>query len=195
MPPFLININYDFYNLFSDYLPVFQRTRIMIQDYCFIPRPVATLEYAGPNPQNAFEYIRKLFGSLININEKEVQEREFRWDRSAGKEDFHVRWEVIKDLDTFTFMNLVIVLDGTAKPSKEFGKEGNLRISMEGRIRTEYPQDTVWQRSLIYEMFRTFWHKVVYESTRKKYIEDCRAMMNQFADEMRSFFNVLQKTS
>lgn len=174
-------------------MPVFARARILIHDYCLIPRPGAILEYTGPNPQKAYEFIRKLFGSLFNITEKEIQEREFRWEKVAGGESFHVRFETIKDLDSHTFQDITITIDGATHPSKEFGKEGNLRIAFEGKVRTEYPQDTIWQRSLIYEMFRTFYHKVIYQGIRKKYIEECRALLLQFSDEMKSFFNMLPK--
>jgi hypothetical protein len=90
---------------------------------------------------------------------------------------------------------MVITMDGRAKPNKEVGKEGTLKIRVEGRIRTEYPQDTVWQRSLIYEMFRTFYHKIIYEGTRKKYIETCRAELGRFNEELRAFFNLIPRMS
>ncbi len=174
-------------------MPVFTRTRILIHDYCLVPRPGATLEYSGPNPQRSYEQIRKLFLSLFNVTEKEIQEREFRWEKVAGGDSFHVRWEIIRDLDSHTFQDLTVTIDGVAHPSKEFGKEGSLKVSFEGKIRTEYPQDTVWQRSLIYEMFRTFYHKAIYQSIRKKYQEECRALLLQFSDELKTFFNVLPK--
>lgn len=174
-------------------MPVFARTKLLIHDYCLFPLPFATFSYSGPNPQNAYEYIKKLFLTIFNVDEREIQEREFRWDRSGADEVFHVRWEIIKDLDQFTFEHIVIGLDGVSKPSKEFGKEGTLKMRLEGRIRTEYPQETLWQRSLIYEMFRVFYHKVVYESSRKKYIEECRAELGRFSEELRAFFNLLPR--
>ena len=174
-------------------MPVFARTKLLIHDYCLFPLPYATFSYAGPNPQNSYEYIKKLFVSIFNVDEREIQEREFRWDRLGTEEVFHVKWEVVKDLDQFTFQHLAIGLDGVAKPSKEFGKEGSLKIRIEGRIRTEYPQETVWQRSLLYEMFRVFYHKVVYESTRKRYIKECKATLGRFSEELRSFFNILPR--
>ncbi len=174
-------------------MPIFARAKLLIHDYCFFPVPYATFNYAGPNPQNAYEHIKKLFVSMFGVEERQIQEREFRWDRHEAEEVFHVRWEIIKDIDQFSFMHVVIGLDGKAKPSKEFGKEGTLNIRVEGRIRTEYPQETVWQRSLLYEMFRVFYHKVIYNSTRKKYIEECRAMLGMFNEELRAFFNLLPR--
>lgn len=174
-------------------MPIFARTKLLIHDYCLFPVPYATFNYAGPNPQKAYESMKKLFITIFNVDERDIQEREFKWDRIEEEDVFHVRWEIIKDLDTFTFQHMVFTLDGKAKPSKEFGKEGSIKIRMEGRIRTEYPQETIWQRSLIYEIFRTFYHKVIYTSTRKRYIKDCRVELGRFGEEMRSFFNLLPR--
>jgi hypothetical protein len=174
-------------------MPVFARTKLLLHDYCFYPVPYATFNYSGPNPQKAYEYLKKLFVTILNVDEREIQEREFKWDRSGEEESFHIQWEIIKDLDTFSFQYVSISLDGKARVSKQFGKEGTIKIRVEPRIRTEYPQETVWQRSLIYEMFRVFYHRVIYDNTRKKYIENCRAEMGRFNEEMRSFFNLLPR--
>jgi len=174
-------------------MPIFARTKLLIHDYCLFPVPYATFNYAGPNPQNAYEYLKKVFITIFNVDEREIQEREFRWDRVGGEDVFHVRWEIIKDLDTFSFLHVVVALDGRAKPSKEVGKEGTARVRIEGRIRTEYPQETIWQRSLLYEMFRVFYHKVIYDTTRKRYIQECRAQLGRFSEELRGFFNLLPR--
>jgi len=174
-------------------MPVFARTKLMIHDDCLSPVPYVTLSLAGPNPQRAYEYVKKLFVTLFKMDESEIQEREYSWDKSKGKDVFHAKWELIKDLDTFSFMHITVSLDGNAEPSKEFGKEGSLKLAVESRIRTEYPQETVWQRSLFYEMFRVFYHRVIYDETRKRYLENCRMLTSRFQEEMKAFFNLLPK--
>jgi hypothetical protein len=174
-------------------MPIFARTKLLIHDYCLYPVPYATFNYSGPNPQKVYEYVKKLFVTVFNVDEREIQEREFKWDRIGDEEVFHVLWEIVKDLDTFTFEYITISLDGKAKASKQFGKEGSIRIRMEGRIRTEYPQETVWQRSLIYEMFRVFYHKIIYDTTRKRYLEMCRVELGRFNEDLRSFLNLLPR--
>jgi len=174
-------------------MPVFARTKLLIHDYCFYPVPYATFNYSGPNPQKAYEYMKKLFVSILNVDEREIQEREFKWDRIGEEENFHIQWEIVKDLDTFTFQYVTVSLDGKAVVNKQFGKEGNIRVRIEPRIRTEYPQETVWQRSLLYEMFRVFYHRVIYDSTRKRYLENCRVEMGRFNEELRSFLNLLPR--
>ena len=182
-------------------MPIFARTKLVIHDNCLevapgspLPgRAYITLNYSGPNPQNIYYQLKKILVSLFKIREDEIIEREFSWDRTKPEETFHTVLEHVKDMDMFSFIHIVVTLDGEVRPSKEFGKEGSATIKIEGWLRTEYPQDTVWQRSLLYEMFRTFYHKVIYRETRMKYKEECVSLIEQLQAEIKQFLNTLPK--
>jgi hypothetical protein len=182
-------------------MPVFARKKLVIHEDCLSPAPGSitpgrsfiTLNYTGPNPQNLYHQIKKLLNTIFKIDESEIQEKEVRWDRSKTKEEFSVKFEMMKDLDLNSFIHINVELSGTAKSSKEFGKEGNAKIKIEPFLRTEYPQDTFWQRSLIYEMFRMFYHRVIYKETREKYKKKCVELVKHFQSELKSFLNLLQK--
>jgi hypothetical protein len=181
-------------------MPIFARTKLVIHDDCLVPPggpavhpSFIDLEYKGPNPQNIYPEIKKLLLKIFRVDEKDLQEREFSWDRSKEEEKFKVRLDLIKDFDSFSFMEVETSLSGTARPSKAFGKEGEVKIRIDAWVRTEYPQDTIWQRSLFYELFRTLWHKLIYEDTRKKYLSKCRELVTMFATELKSFLNILPK--
>jgi len=184
-------------------MPIFARAKLVIHDDCLSPAPgspypglpYTTLEYKGPNPQKIYHKIKELFVTIWKIDPHELQERDVSWDRSKGEEKFRVTFDMIKDLDVFSFIQVTVELSGSAKPSKEFGSEGSATLRIEGKLRTEYPQDTLWQRSLLYEMFRVFYHRVIYEGRRKKYLEDCRTDILRFIQEIKSFLNVLARTS
>jgi hypothetical protein len=176
-------------------MPVFARTKLVIHDDCLIPQaPFATIEYKGPNPQNIYNKIKELLVTVWRVDPGDVQEREFSWDRTSAAEKFKVRFEAVKDLDTFSFFFIRINLSGEAKHSREFGREGSAKIELDVALRTEYPQDTIWQRSLIYEMLRMLWHKAIYQSTRLRYLQECRELSERFAEEIKSFLNVLPKS-
>jgi len=175
-------------------MPIFARTKIMLSDDCIRPgHPILMLNYSGPNPQELYKKSKELFFSVWNIHPSDVQEREFNWDRTAGAEKFSVKFEVTKDLDVFSYMLIRVNLSGEAKHSRQFGKEGTAKLDIEAMVRTEYPQDTLWQRSLFYEMFRVFWHKTIYEDARKKFIRECRETSFRFLEEIKSFLNTLPK--
>ena len=183
-------------------MPVFARTKLVIHEECLevapgspLPgRSYIKLNYSGPNPQNIYYQLKKIFTTLFKIREDEIIEREFNWDRSKPEETLHTQLEYIKDMDKFTFIQIRVTLDAKIRPSENFGKEGEATIKIEGWLRTEYPQDTLWQRSLIYEIFRTFFHKVLYKSTRKKYKEECVSLINQLQAEIKEFLNLLPRS-
>jgi len=152
-----------------------------------------TLEYSGPNPHAAYYQAKKILSQVTRVPENEIIERDFSWKKDGEEESFSVNLDVIKDMDRFSFIQISVSMKGKTRPSKEFGKEGNLSITIEGVLRTEYPQDTLWQRSLIYEMFRAFYHKFIYEDARKKYKEECVNMMNQLYASLKEFLNVLPR--
>ena len=181
-------------------MPIFARTKLIIHEDCLevsgSPLPgkkFMTLEYSGPNPQAAYYQAKKLISQITKVPENEVIERGFSWRREGEEENFSVTFDVIKDMDRFSFIQVSISMKGKIKPSKEFGKEGSISINIEGVLRTEYPQDTLWQRSLIYELFRTFYHKFIYEETRKKYKQECVDIMNQIYSSLKEFLNVLPR--
>jgi hypothetical protein len=181
-------------------MPIFARTKLIIHEDCLevsgSPLPgkkFMTLEYSGPNPQAAYYQAKKLLAQITKVPENEIIERDFTWRREGEEENFSVTFDVIKDMDRFSFIQISISMKGKIKPSKEFGKEGSLSITIEGVLRTEYPQDTLWQRSLIYEMFRTFYHKFIYEDARKKYKQECVDIMNQIYSSLKEFLNVLPR--
>lgn len=174
-------------------MPVFARTKITIEEDCMPPRPRITLNYSGPNPHKAYPKILEILRNNLKVKDENIQEKDFKWDRSSLPEKFSVVIEVIKDFDKFTHMLLLIKVEGNVKPSKEFEYEGSVMVDVDGVIRTEYPQDSIWERSFLYEMLRTFWHKVFYQDQRFKYREQCRDFMLTIQNEMKAFFNIMQK--
>jgi len=180
-------------------MPIFARTKLMIHDDCLAPAPGSflpgypsiKLSYTGPNPQRLYEKIKEIFFTVVKHDPTDLQERDFLWDRSGETEKFKVTFDLVKDMDRFSYVEIIVKLSGEAKPSKDFGKEGKASIEIEGRIRTEYPQDTIWQRSFLYELFRVFYHRVIYEEARNKFKVQCQDWIYKMQEEIKSFLNIL----
>jgi hypothetical protein len=174
---------------------VFARSKIVIHDYCMEEKPVAlTINYTGPNPQLAVKKYIDLLKLVFKVTDSEVQEKFFNWDRHGREERFDIEFELRKDLDKITYIFVQGRLNGVIKPSEEFGKEGRVSVSIRGAIRAEYPQDTFWQRSIVYEFFRVLYHKLIFVDVWEKYMEDCREMLTLFINEMKSYLNLLRQS-
>jgi len=180
-------------------MPIFARTKMVIQDDCLSPAPGSTfpgrpyiiINYSGPNPHKVYPMIKKLMNQVMGIDERDIQEKEINWNRGSPTEKFKIKIEGYKDLDKFSYLYIELDISGTSKPSKDFEKEGNVTIKLTPHLRTEYPQDTLWQRSLFYEFFRMLFHKFIYKSTRQRYLEECRNLSIKFEVELKRFLNLL----
>jgi len=174
-------------------MPVFARTKLIMEEFCITLRPRLIFTYTGPNPQKAYQKLMDILVTHIAVPRENIQEKDFRWDRGGETENFSAALEVVKDYDKFSYMQMTIEIKGVLKPSKEFGKEGNVSIVIEGIVRTEYPQDTPWERSFPYEILRRLYDTILYKEQRKRYTDICRDQMLTVQNELKTFFNLLPK--
>jgi len=176
-------------------MPIFARTKFIIQDDCFdFAGPEMELKYEGPNPERAYQKIRELFWEVFRVKEGErVQERDYTWNKKGKRDEFNVGWHVVKDMDRFSYLYFKVKMKGFSE-QKNGGKEGKLNVEIVGIVRTEYPQDTLWERSIFYEIGRVFWHKVFYQEKRFNYQDQCREMSTRFRNELKAFLNLIPKS-
>lgn len=174
-------------------MPVFAKTKLTIEDTCMPPRAIVELSYSGPDPDKIYPKVLDILRAKLAVPEHLIQEKEYEWDRSKLPEKFSMSIEAIKEFDRFSYMLLKIKIKGSVKPSKELGKEGEAKVEIEGVVRTEYPQDSLWERSILYELLRTIYHKTVYQQRFLRFKEECRKAMLALQDELKSFFEILPR--
>jgi len=159
---------------------VFARTKLLIQDDLMRPRPVFRINYTGPRPTKLYKEIPEILASVFRVHVGQIQEKQISWTK-GDPEKFRVLWEMDKDIDRFTYVMIELELDGS-----ESKGVGSAKLSLkDGILRTEYPQDTVWERSLLYELLRVFWSKVFYWHKREQYIRDGRRQIAEFIEEVK----------
>jgi len=175
-------------------MPIFARTKLILQENCFdFASPEMTLKYKGKDPQLAYNKIRESFWTVFGVKETErVQEMDYTWNKDGKRETFSVDWHITKDMDKNSYLYFKVRMKGFAEEAKD-GKEGELNVEIAGVLRTEYPQDNIWERSIFYEIARTFWHKVFYQEKRFDYMDICREISTNFRNELKSFFNLIPR--
>lgn len=170
-------------------MPIAARTKLVIEEPC-LRAPSVTFSYTGPNPQDIYKKIKKLIPSIFKVDEHDIEEREFMWDRGAAEEKFRAVLNFIKEFDPYSYMEVEVSLNGSAKPSKEFGKEGSASIEVLAKFRIEYPQETLWQRSIFYDFYRSLIRRTK-KNERERCKQTCAELVRTFCDELRSFLNIL----
>lgn len=158
---------------------VWARTKLMIQDDLLKPRNRFVVNFSGINPNKFYHEIPKLIASVFRVDEKFIQEKKFSWTH-GDPQKFKISWEVTKDLDLVSYYTIEINLEGSCSKGV-----GDAKIVLEGWLRTEYPQDTMWHKSLFYEMFRMFWHRTFYTNKRNEYILEGRRLISLLAESLK----------
>ncbi|NOX71413.1 MAG: hypothetical protein GXO64_01815 [Candidatus Micrarchaeota archaeon] len=158
----------------------FARTKMTFQDDCFPDKPeVPSIKLVGPNTPKLYQMIYDTMKNVFHVLDHEIEEENFSWGKMGDKEKFTVRWYVHKDKDYFSFFYLRVDLSGSGNENT-----GQATIKIKPVLRTSFPQDTLWQRSLLYEIIRTFWHRAFYHKKRVGYLIDCRNITTAFIKEV-----------
>jgi hypothetical protein len=163
---------------------VWARTKLMIQDDLLRPLPNITMRIEGHNPQKFYKEIYNLMMVNFRVSEHSIQEKEFNWSK-GNPEKFKIKWQVQKDLDKFSYYWIEITLEGELSKSA-----GKVKIVVDGSLRTEYPQDTFWEKSLLYEFLRMLWHSTFYSSKRDEFLREGRLLLSSFINELRALASV-----
>lgn len=166
---------------------VWARTKLLIWDYVFEPVKQIKMTYAGKNPEAFYKKINELIRTVFNVPEAYVQEKEYTWEKVGDTERFDVGWEVNKILDMFTYITIEIDLRGFSTAG-----EGRASVTIKPRLLTEYPQDTVWQQSIVYEMMRRMWHKAFYHHKRMEFLLMAKDLLVNFEGSLKQYSEVLR---
>ena len=167
---------------------VWARTKLTIWDYIFEPAKEIKIFYTGPNPERLYRKLNELIRVVFNVPEAYVQEKQYDWEKTKDGERFSIAWEVNKVLDVFTFITVEIDLTGFSTQG-----EGRSSIRIRPRLITEYPQDTIWQQSIVYEMLRRAWHRSYYHNKRMQYLNYGKETLVNFEGSIKNYLEQLKK--
>ena len=158
---------------------VWARTKLMIHEDLLKPRNRMTLKFSGPNPEKFYHEIPSLIEAVFRVSEHSIQEKKFNWHK-GDPEKFDVSWQITKDLDMYSYYWISVALKGVSSKGV-----GNAEIVIEAGLRTEYPQDTVWQKSIVYEFGRMFWHTTFYSKRKNSYMFEGRRLLSRFIHDLK----------
>src|SRR3989338_6269538 len=167
---------------------VWARTKLLLWDYVFEPVKDIRISYKGPHPERFYKKLNELIRTIFNVPDAYIQETSYTWEKGKDTERFEVNWEVKKLLDTFSYITIEIDLKGFS-----VNGEGKAAIRLKPRLITEYPQDSLWQQSIVYEMLRRTWHRMYYHHKRMEYLYLGRELIINFERSVKQYMEELRK--
>jgi len=146
--------------------------KFMMQDDCFAPYGKVELKFRGPDPFSVYRKATGIIMEIFELEEKDVWERDFRWDTTSEPRSFFVRIIVNKGLDLHSNMRVEIVFQG--KQPSDQKQEGQMVIGFYPRLNTEFEMKTFLRKLPIYRGFLRLYLFFFYNSVRRSYLKQCR---------------------
>ena len=166
---------------------VFTKSRLTISEYLFEPDKDYLLNYSGPHPERLYNYIFDLLKYSLNLPDTHVHEISYSWEIKDGAEKFTIKWRAVLDYDIFSFLRVDVALKGYTKDGK-----GYASIKVKPRFITEYPQDNIFQQSILYEIIRSIWDNLVYSKKREGWKMESRALVSEFLEKLKKYMAELR---
>lgn len=168
---------------------VWARTKLVLYDNIFEEgeRDIA-MSYSGKHPEKLYYKLKEIFLDVFNVPRNKIQEMHYNWEKKGDSDSIDVRWRVVKDMDMYSFLRFDISFK-----VKSTAGEGTASIRLKPRFITEYPQDTLIQQSIFYEMARRFWHNTFYQKQRLKWFHLGKELSARFDDAVKQYMDGLRQ--
>lgn len=159
---------------------VFARTKLLVEEDVYKPFDVVRWDFPVKDTKRFYESFKDVVLDSFSVDEKQVQEVSFNWDKANN---YKVSWLITKEFDDLSYGYTRVKL--AAKTSED--GSGMITIEVNPVVRTEYPQDTVWQKTFLYEVGRMIADKLFYESQRMKYVAEMQRITRKFETVVKRF--------
>ena len=146
--------------------------KYIMQDDCFAPYGKMELKFKGPDPFGLYRKCTALCMEIFELEEKDVWERDFRWDNTGDPRSFFVRIMCNKGFDLESKARIEIVFQG--KQPSDNTKDGVITIGFYARVQSEFDLNTFFRKMPIYMGLLRLRNFLFYNSVRRGYLKICR---------------------
>ncbi|MBW6462382.1 MAG: hypothetical protein K0B07_05030 [DPANN group archaeon] len=170
---------------------VFARTKLTIYDDVYDKskfRKDITINYSGPNPQRFYNKVRELMVTVFKVPEEHIQEVTYTWEKAGEKQKFKFSWIVSKVFDVYSFAKIEVGLEGFVE-----GSNGTAKILFEPQLWSEFPQDTLLQQTIFWQLGWRLWMTLFYQKKRDRYHEFTKKITNDFAEGLKQYAEELRQ--
>lgn len=146
-----------------------------------------------PNPQDAYNEIVDILVMRNNFGKNDIREQKYEHEMHEDSEVIRAEIRAYKPKDRFSYIYIKTNMKIEMRPTEneEYDYVGDLEVRSTGKVRTEYPQKSAFQRSILWHAFRAFYEKVLYGDVRQNYMNECDEYMRVLRDELKSYFDML----
>lgn len=142
------------------------------------------INYNGPKPENLYFELKNMLKRIFGVEDRNIEERELRWDRTTAEEKFSSTIFLTKQLDENVHLFLEIKISGSTKPSKDFEREGRISILIDAKVR-----GNIFQGNILVEIIRNIFSKGR-PSKIEEYKLKCKELVELLEKDIKNFLNI-----
>ncbi|MEM5816083.1 MAG: hypothetical protein QXL14_03495 [Candidatus Aenigmatarchaeota archaeon] len=131
--------------------------------------------YEGPNISMLAKNIKKIISSALEVKEEDIKESAFSLSRGE-KEKMKADYKLTKLIDRNCYYRFEISVYYECNVEDV----GKFEASIKGALYFELPQETAFQRSLLYHFFFSLYWNFFYSDVIKKYQENGKEYLKRF---------------
>ncbi len=128
-------------------------------------------EFRAEDWHIAYNYIKNTINKRFDFDE--IEEDIFIFNEEGSTAHFEIN--LFKYFDQYTFIEIGFETDINTETN-------DIAIEQEGVLKTTYPENTPFQKSLFYYFLRTVWEKLYYGKVRQQYKTQCKQLLQQIRD-------------
>jgi hypothetical protein len=159
-----------------------------LEDDCLAPSGKIVVEFKGKNPFAVYKALKDSLKKVFGVGSSAIWERDFRWDITSDPRSFFVRYFVKKGIDMRSSVLSEIILEGEQPSTPE--KDGKIRITIKGKLVTEYERKTTFQNLPIYKGLLLLYNFIFYNRVRRNYLALCIDWLTKLEEEFRSILSM-----
>jgi len=140
-----------------------------------------TYDYEGPNVSNLAKNIKKIISSALEVLEDDIKESNFSLSRKE-KETLKASYAINKVIDSNCYYRFEIDVSYEVD-ANDYGKFSS---KIKGSLYFELPQETSFQKSILFHFFFSLYWNFYYSKIVDKYIEQGKQYLNRYIDLLKS---------
>jgi len=157
----------------------------VIIDDILAPKGKEVMELIVPDPFSLVSALSAMMQTIFHGRGVNFYEDRLNWDVTADPRPFYYQVKFKKGFDRFTEFFIFVKINGR-QPSDE-KKSGVIFIEVNATLNTEFPAESPLEK-LILLPFMYMYNILVYNKTRRSYINICKTYIEEFQNEIREKF-------
>jgi len=168
-----------------------KKEKYVIFDYVLAPEDKIKIEYTGANPFRIYLMLPKWLQTFFHGRGKNIFENDFKWDVTGDPREFYFQLMYGDDkFDRFTKFEIKIRAFGM-QPSDPNDPNGRIYIEIKGEMTTTFNFNNRFQKA-IGMPFVWAYHRLIYQNTRRRYMQILREGIHKLNDAIRTELGVVE---